>query len=64
MFNVSGGIKAWHAKTAIGPQDLGMDLYQRLSLRVKNLQSREIINKIANEEKAHLVSLGKLMDSL
>ena len=27
MFNVSGGIKAWHAKTAIGPQDLGMDLF-------------------------------------
>lgn len=27
VFNVSGGIKAWHAKTAIGPPDLGMDLF-------------------------------------
>ena len=41
-----------------------LDLYQRLSLRVTNSQSRGIVNKIANEEKAHLASLGKLMDSL
>ena len=41
-----------------------LDLYQRLSLRVTNSQSRDIINKIANEEKAHLASLGKLMDNL
>ena len=27
VFNVSGGIKAWKSKTAIGPQDLGMDLF-------------------------------------
>ena len=27
VFNVSGGIKAWQAKTAIGPQDLGLDLF-------------------------------------
>jgi rubrerythrin len=41
-----------------------LDLYQRLSLKVGNRQSRDIINKIAKEEKAHLASLGKLMDSL
>ena len=41
-----------------------LDLYQRLSLKVENRQSRDIINKIAKEEKAHLASLGKLMDSL
>ncbi len=41
-----------------------LDLYQRLSLKVENRQSRDIINKIAREEKAHLASLGKLMDSL
>jgi len=41
-----------------------LDLYQRLSSRVTNSQSRDIINKIASEEKAHLASLGKLMDSL
>ena len=27
VFNVSGGIKAWKSKTAIGPQDLGLDLF-------------------------------------
>ena len=41
-----------------------LDLYQRLSLKVENRQARDIINKIAKEEKAHLASLGKLMDSL
>lgn len=41
-----------------------LDLYQRVSLKIKRLESRKIINKIANEEKAHLASLGKLMDSL
>jgi rubrerythrin len=41
-----------------------LDLYQRLSLKIDNRQSRDIINKIAKEEKAHLASLGKLMDSL
>ncbi len=41
-----------------------LDLYQRLSSKIENLQSKDIINKIGNEEKAHLASLGKLMDSL
>ncbi len=41
-----------------------LDLYERLSLKVENRQSRDIINKIAKDEKAHLASLGKLMDSL
>ncbi len=41
-----------------------LDLYQRLSLKIDNRQSRDIINKIAKEEKAHLASLGKLIDSL
>jgi len=41
-----------------------LDLYQRLSLKVENRQSRDIINQIAKEEKAHLASLGNLMDSL
>ncbi len=41
-----------------------LDLYQRLSSKVISSKSRDIINKIASEEKAHLASLGKLMDSL
>ncbi len=27
VYNVSGGIKAWDAKTAVGPQDLGVRLF-------------------------------------
>jgi sulfur-carrier protein adenylyltransferase/sulfurtransferase len=41
-----------------------LDLYQRLSSKITNSKSRDIINKIASEEKAHLASLGKLLDSL
>ncbi len=41
-----------------------LDLYQRVSTKIKNQESRDVVNKIANEEKAHLASLGKLMDSL
>ena len=41
-----------------------LDLYQRLSLKITNRQSRDIVNQIASEEKAHLASLGQLMESL
>ncbi len=41
-----------------------LDLYQRVSSKIENSQSKNMINKIANEEKAHLASLGKLLDSL
>lgn len=41
-----------------------LDLYQRVGSRVENSESRAIISKIADEEKTHLASLGKLMDSL
>ena len=41
-----------------------LDLYQRVSSKIENLESRNIINKIADEEKVHLASLGKLLDNL
>ncbi len=41
-----------------------LDLYQKVSIKIKNPESKDIINKIANEEKFHIASLGKLMDSL
>ncbi len=41
-----------------------LDLYQRVSLKIQNPRSKAVVLKIANEEKAHLASLGKLMDSL
>ena len=41
-----------------------LDLYQRVVQNIDDEGSREIVQQIANEEKAHLASLGKLMDSL
>jgi len=41
-----------------------LDLYQRVSSKIENSHSKDIINQIANEEKAHLSSLGKLLDNL
>jgi rubrerythrin len=41
-----------------------LDLYQRVGLKIENPESQKIINKIADEEKTHLASLGKLMDDL
>ncbi|MCP4671697.1 MAG: sulfurtransferase, partial [Desulfobacula sp.] len=41
-----------------------LDLYERLSLTITNRPSRDIVIKIASEEKAHLASLGILMDTL
>ncbi len=41
-----------------------LDLYQRVSLKVTNPDSKNIILKIAGEEKAHLASLGKLLDNI
>ncbi|WP_321494333.1 rhodanese-like domain-containing protein [uncultured Desulfobacter sp.] len=41
-----------------------LDLYQRISLKIGNPESRQVVQKIANEEKAHIQSLGKLVDML
>jgi rubrerythrin len=41
-----------------------LDLYQRVGTRITQAESRKIILGIADEEKSHLQSLGKLMDSL
>jgi len=41
-----------------------LDLYHRVSSKISDSESRAIVNKIADEEKAHLASLGKLMDSI
>jgi len=38
------------------------DLYMRFSQKAKDDQSREVLHEIAEEEKAHLASLGRLLD--
>ena len=41
-----------------------LDLYQRASLSFKDPESKAIVQRIANEEKVHITSLGKLLDTL
>lgn len=41
-----------------------LDLYQRVGMGMSHVPSREILLDIANEEKAHLASLGKLIEEL
>ena len=41
-----------------------LDLYLRYSQKVNDEKSRSLLNNIADEEKAHLKSLGRLMDKL
>lgn len=41
-----------------------LDLYQRVGADPDNAFARDIVLKIAEEEKVHLESLGRLMDSL
>jgi len=41
-----------------------LDLYQRAGAGLTQAAPRKILNDIANEEKVHLASLGKLMDEL
>ena len=64
LFGSDLGSETQVVSLAMSIEAQALDLYQRLSLKVENGQSRDLINKIAKEEKAHLASLGKLMDSL
>ncbi len=41
-----------------------LDLYQRVGETLSSDRSRAIVQKIADEEKAHLASLGRLMEEL
>jgi len=41
-----------------------LDLYQRVGAGISSDASKAVVLKIADEEKAHLASLGRLMDQL
>ncbi len=41
-----------------------LDLYQRVGETLSSDRSRAIVQKIADEEKAHLASLGRLMEEI
>ena len=64
LFNPDLGSEIDVISLAMSIEAQALDLYQRVSVKIKNPGSRDIINRIANEEKVHLASLGKLMDSL
>ncbi len=49
---------------AISIEPQALDLYQRVVMKIDDKDSQQLINQIASEEKAHLASLGKLLDSL
>jgi len=40
----------------------GMDLYLRFADKSSNPQTREVLFKVAEEEKAHLAALGRLLE--
>jgi rhodanese-related sulfurtransferase/rubrerythrin len=70
-FEMKGFIKANepYMQTIAGILDIAMmletqamDLYLRFTDKVSRQDARQILFKIAQEEKAHLASLGKLMD--
>ena len=41
-----------------------LDIYTRAANRIKDERGQRALNKLAEEERAHLGQLGKLMDSL
>ena len=49
---------------AMGIEAQALDMYLRAAGRVKDSTGREILTRIAQEEKTHLAHLGRLMDSL
>lgn len=64
LFNPDLEVETDVISLAMSIEAQAMDLYQRVTLRIDNPDSRQIVQKIADEEKAHLESLGKLLDTL
>ncbi len=64
LFNPDLNLEVDVISLAMSIEAQALDLYQRVGFSVQNPEAVSVINKIANEEKAHLASLGKLMDTL
>lgn len=64
LFNPDLNSESEVISLAMSIEAQALDLYQRLSFKIKNLDSKNVINKIADEEQAHLTSLGKLLNEL
>jgi rubrerythrin len=64
MFDPDLGSQVEVISLAMSIEAQALDLYQRVGLQLTQPEARDIIHKIADEEKVHLASLGKLMDEL
>ncbi len=64
LFNPDLNLEADVISLAMSIEAQALDLYQRVGFSVQDPGAVSVINKIANEEKAHLASLGNLMDTL
>ncbi|MBW2608916.1 MAG: hypothetical protein JRC68_01040 [Deltaproteobacteria bacterium] len=49
-------------ETAMGLETQALDLYMRYSQKATDEKSKGILLEIAEEEKAHLAALGRLME--
>ena len=64
LFNPDMGSAVDVVSLAMSIEAQALDLYQRVAGKVKSQESQSVILKIADEEKEHLASLGRLMDGL
>lgn len=64
LFSPDLGVETDVISLAMSIEAQALDLYQRVTLRIDDPASKQIVQKIANEEKVHLESLGKLLDAL
>lgn len=64
LFGTDLSVETEVVSLAMSIEAQALDLYQRVSQKINNPESKQIVLKIASEEKAHLASLGKLMDTL
>jgi rhodanese-related sulfurtransferase/rubrerythrin len=52
------------AEMAMSIEAQALDLYQRAGDRSSDLQSQKVLRQIADEERTHLIQLGKLIESI
>ena len=64
LFRPDLGSRTDVVSLAMSIEAQALDLYQRVGSRLSSDTSKAVILKIADEEREHLASLGRLMDSL
>lgn len=64
MFNPDFSDPGEVVELAMSIEAQAMDMYSRAAMRAEDQASREFLEKIAGEEKAHLQNLGDLIDNI